>query len=131
MNGIIQISDVNRVDRRKRYFFTVFSFRLVWLGFRRPLVSKDLWCLRSSLWSTNIGTKFHKHWEREKERVARLVSDMKTYYIHCQLAYKKTAYKRHAPIQHVKNITHNLCRTFFGNILYLLLFTITICMLHK
>ena len=51
----------------------LFSYRLVWLGFRRPLVSKDLWCLKSSLWSKNIALKFDKHWKREKERVLRFV----------------------------------------------------------
>ena len=49
------------------------SYRLVWLGFRRPLVSKDLWCLKGSLWSKNIALKFDKHWKHEKERVQRYV----------------------------------------------------------
>lgn len=47
---------------------------MVWLGFRRPLVSKDLWCLRGSLWSKSIGSKFDKHWKDEKERVLRFVN---------------------------------------------------------
>ena len=56
------------------FYKQLFSCRLVWLGFRRPLVSKDLWCLRGSLWSKSIGSKFDKHWKDEKERVLRFVN---------------------------------------------------------
>ncbi|CAB4038410.1 multidrug resistance-associated 1-like, partial [Paramuricea clavata] len=59
----------------KANIFSMLTFwwmtQLVWLGFRRPLISKDLWCLKGSLWSQNIGSKFDKYWKEEKERVLR------------------------------------------------------------
>lgn len=48
-------------------------FRLVWTGYRRPLVPKDLWSLEASVSSKTIISKFDKAWKHEKEQVARYV----------------------------------------------------------
>ncbi|XP_028401657.1 multidrug resistance-associated protein 1-like [Dendronephthya gigantea] len=65
----------------KANIFSLLTFwwmtQLVWLGFRRPLVFKDMWCLKKELWSENIGSNFDEHWKREKEKVLRKLKKSK------------------------------------------------------
>ncbi|XP_046853046.1 multidrug resistance-associated protein 1-like isoform X2 [Xenia sp. Carnegie-2017] len=63
---------------------------LVRLGYSKPLVTKDLWYLQSSLMSKNIEGKFIEIWEHEKERVSRKFEKLnseKTKYVNEQSKY--------------------------------------------